>query len=177
MNTELFGLLVQFDEADELIAAAQKTHAEGYTRAEAYSPYPIEELAEALEFRNTGIPKVFLIGGIVGGCTGFGLQYWCSAIAYPINVGGRPFNSWPAFIPVTFEMTILFSALCGVLGMLALNGLPRPHHPLFAIEQFDRATVDKFFLLILARDPQFHPAKTRSFLESLGAEEVIDVPA
>lgn len=176
MSAELFGLVAQFGEADDLVAATRKTHEEGYTLAEAYSPYPVEGLADALEFRKTGVPRVFLIGGLVGACTGFGLQYWCSAIAYPINVGGRPFNSWPAFIPVTFELTILIAALCGILGMLALNGLPRPHHPLFALEQFDRATEDKFFLLILAKDLKFDQAETRKFLERLGAEEVIDVP-
>ena len=122
------------------------------------------------------MPLVVLLGGIFGAVGGYAFQYWVSVIAYPVNIGGRPLYSWPAFIPVTFEMTILAAALSAVLGMLAMNGLPRPHHPLFAVPQFDRATRDRFFLCILRTDPLFHERTTRELLETLGAVEVIDVP-
>jgi Protein of unknown function (DUF3341) len=172
-----FGLLAEFADADELVAATARVHADGYRDVEAYAPFPVEGLADAFGFRRTRMPLVVLIGGIVGCASGFALQYYCSVIAYPLNIGGRPLLSWPSFVPVIFEMTVLFAALAAVLGMLALNGLPRPHHPLFAIPRFDRATQDGFFLCVLARDPRFHPLSTRQFLESLGAKEVTDVPA
>jgi hypothetical protein len=143
---------------------------------EAYSPMPVEGLAEALGFRKTRMPLVVLIGGIVGCLSGWALQYYTNVIAYPLNIGGRPLNSWPSWVPVIFELTVLVAALSAVLGMLAMNGLPRPHHPLFAIPQFDRATQDRFFICILARDPFFHQQTTRQFLERLGPMEVIDVP-
>jgi hypothetical protein len=171
-----FGLLAEFADADELVTAARKIHEAGYRDVEAYSPLPVEGLAEAIGFRRTRMPQVVLIGGIVGCVTGWAMQYYTTVIAYPLNVGGRPTNSWPSFIPVIFEMTVLFAALAAVLGMLAMNGLPRPHHPLFAIPRFDRASQDRFFICILARDPQFHPQTTREFLERLGPTEVTDVP-
>jgi hypothetical protein len=171
-----FGVLAEFADADELVAAAREVHAAGYHEVEAYSPMPIEGLAEALGFRRTWMPMVVLVGGIVGCLSGWALQYYTTVVAYPLNVGGRPVNSWPSFIPVIFEMTVLVAALSAVLGMLAMNGLPRPHHPLFAIPHFDRATQDRFFLCILARDPKFHPQTTRQFLERLGPTEVFDVP-
>ncbi len=172
----MFGILAEFTDAEELVAAAQRVYESGYRRFEAYSPMPVEGLADAIGFRRTRMPLVVLIGGIIGALSGYGLQYWVSAIAYPLNIGGRPLHSWPAFIPVTFEMTVLIAALFAVLGMLAMNGLPRPHHPLFAIREFDRATRDRFFLCILQSDPMFHQQSTRGFMESLGAAEVIDVP-
>jgi hypothetical protein len=172
----MFGILAEFTEAEELVGAAQRVYDSGYRRFEAYSPMPVEGLADAIGFRRTRMPLVVLIGGIIGALSGYGLQYWVSAIAYPLNIGGRPLHSWPAFIPVTFEMTVLIAALFAVLGMLAMNGLPRPHHPLFAIREFDRATRDRFFLCILQSDPLFHHRSTREFMESLGATEVIDVP-
>jgi hypothetical protein len=171
-----FGVLAEFADADELVAAAREVHAAGYHEVEAYSPMPIEGLAEALGFRRTWMPMVVLVGGIVGCLSGWALQYYTTVVAYPLNVGGRPVNSWPSFIPVIFEMTVLVAALSAVLGMLAMNGLPRPHHPLFAIPHFDRATQDRFFLCVLARDPKFHPQTTRQFLERLGPTEVFDVP-
>lgn len=175
-KAELHGLLAEFTTADELVGATVRAREEGYRRIDAYSPFPVEGLADALGFRRTRIPLVVLLGGIVGGTAGYLLAYYCSAIAYPLNVGGRPLNSWPAFIPVTFETTILIAALSAVLGMLALNGLPRPHHPLFNVPQFDRVTQDRFFLCIEAGDPQFHPETTRQFLLSLNPREVFDVP-
>ena len=172
---ESYGLLAEFEQASDLMTATRRAYSVGYRDLEAYSPFPIEGLAEAMEFRRTKIPLIMLIGGIVGCVSGYALAYYCSAIAYPVNVGGRPLNSWPAFIPVMFELTILISALSGVFGMLALNGLPRPHHPLFAVPQFDRATRDRFFLCIRASDPLFAADATRAFLAESSAMEVIDV--
>jgi hypothetical protein len=172
----LYGILAEFDDADELVAAAERVHEAGYRRVEAYSPMPVEGLADAIGFHRTRMPLVVLVGGIVGGLSGYGLQYYATVVAYPMNVGGRPLHSWPAFIPVTFEMTILFAALAAVLGMLAMNGLPRPHHPLFGVPQFDRASRDRFFLCIMRSDPLYHERTTRELLETLGATEVIDVP-
>ena len=135
--SNLFGLLAEFVDAEELVRAAARTSAEGYREVEAYAPLPVEGLAEALEFRRTRMPEVVLTGGVIGAICGFALQYYVSVVAYPLNIGGRPLMSWPSFVPVIFEMTVLFAALAAVLGMLALNGLPRPHHPLFAIGSFD----------------------------------------
>jgi hypothetical protein len=171
-----FGLLAEFTEADELVVATSRVHADGYRHVEAYAPLPVEGLADALGFRRTRMPVVVLVGGVVGCLSGFALQYYTTVVSYPLNVGGRPLLSWPSWVPVIFEMTVLFAALAAVLGMLALNGLPRPHHPLFGVPSFDRATQDRFFLCILARDPKFHPQTTRQFLERLGAKEVTDVP-
>jgi hypothetical protein len=174
--TNYFGILAEFADADELVAAARKIHEAGYRDVEAYSPMPVDGLAEAIGYRRTRMPQIVLIGGLVGCIAGWAMQYYTTVIAYPLNVGGRPTNSWPSFIPVIFEMTVLLAALSAVLGMLAMNGLPRPHHPLFAIPQFDRASQDRFFICILPRDPQFHPQTTREFLQRLEAKEVIDVP-
>lgn len=174
---QLYGLLAEFDGPAEVLRAAQRVHAAGYRQVEAYSPMPVEGLAEALEFRRTGMARVVLLGAIVGGLVGYGFQFWVSVYAYPHNIGGRPLHTWPAFIPVTFEMTVLVGALAGVLGMLGLNGLPRPHHPLFAVPQFSRATRDGFFLSILATDPKFDVDATRQFLTELEPKEVIDVPS
>ena len=176
MAANYFGILAEFEDAHELVAAAREAHAAGFREVEAYSPMPVEGLAEALGFRHSRLPQVVLAGGIVGCLTGVWLQYFTTVIDYPLNIGGRPLNSWPSFIPVTFELTVLFAALSAVLGMLAMNGLPRPHHPLFGIRQFDRATQDRFFLCILARDPMFHPQTTRQFLERLRPMEILDVP-
>jgi hypothetical protein len=171
-----FGLLAEFGTPEALVAAAERIREAGYREVDAFSPYPIEGLADALAFRHTRVPLIVLAGGIVGALTGYLLQYWVSAIAYPLNVGGRPLNSVPAFVPVTFELTVLFAALAGFIGMLALDGLPRPYHPLFGVPRFDRATRDGFFLLIEASDPRFHVEDTRRLLLRLGAREVFDVP-
>jgi hypothetical protein len=142
---------------------------------EAYTPFPVEGLAEALDFHRTHLPLVVLLGGLVGGIGGYALQYWINVIDYPLNVGGRPLHSWPAFIPVTFELTILVAALAAVLGMLALNGLPMPYHPLFNVPRFASVTRDGFFLCIEARDAKFNRIETRRFLEDLAACEVAEV--
>lgn len=164
--------MAEFDDPNALVAAAHRAHHEGYRRMDGYSPFPIEELHEALELHDTRLPLIVLIGGLLGCIGGYSLQYWVSVIAYPVDIGSRPLHSWPAFIPVTFETTILAAALSAVLGMLALNGLPQPFHPVFNVPRFALASRDRFFLCIEARDPRFHIDGTRQFLESLGAREV-----
>ena len=171
----IHGLLAEFSEPNELIAAARATREAGYTRVDAYTPYPIEEVSEALHLKRSGLPLLVLIGGIIGGCAGFGLQYWAATIAYPLNIGGRPFNSWPAFIPITFETTVLVAAFFTVLGMLALNGLPMPYHPVFNVPRFALASRDRFFLCIEATDPKFDREGTRRFLERLVPRTVSEV--
>ena len=172
---KLYGMMAEFDSPDALLAAARKASAAGYKRMDAYSPMPIEELAEAVGFHHTSLPLVVLCGGIVGGITGFALQYYGSVYTFSQNVSGKPLNSWPAFIPITFELTILFAALTCVFGMLAMNGLPTPYHPVFNVPNFALASRDKFFLCIKARDPQFDAKATREFMKGLGALEVTDV--
>jgi hypothetical protein len=176
-SLESFGLLAEFLEPDELVAAAAHVHEKGYRDLEAYSPMPVEGLSEAVGFPRSRMPLAVLIGGIVGCVCGILLQYFTTVIDYPLNIGGKPLNSWPAFVPVVFELTILFAALSAVLGMLAMNGLPRPYHPLFGVPQFDRASQDRFFLFIRRTDPLFHEHTTRELLMKLGAREVIDVPS
>lgn len=171
----LHGIMGEFETPDQLLAAAKKARAAGYKHIDAFTPIPIEGLAQAIGFRWTAVPLITLIGGVGGGLTGFGLQYWCSAISYPINVAGRPLNSWPAFIPVTFELTVLGASIFAVVGMLALNKLPQPYHPVFNIERFAGASTDRFFLLIEARDPQFDPAGIARFLQDLSARHVSEV--
>jgi hypothetical protein len=167
--------MAEFDDPQTLVAATRRAHEEGYRRMDAYSPFPIEELHEALGQHHSKLPLIVLIGGIIGGFGGYGLQYWVSAIAYPLNVGGRPLHSWPAFIPVTFECTILVAALSAVLGMLALNGLPMPYHPVFNVPRFALASRNRFFLCIEAKDKKFDLEATRRFLETLEPQEVSTV--
>jgi hypothetical protein len=178
MNTKpsLYGLVAEFADPLALVAATQAAHDEGFRRIEAYTPFPIEELAEIIGFTKTRVPLVVLIGAIVGCIGGFFMQYYACVISYPLNVGGRPFNSWPAFIPITFELTILCASLAAVFGMLGLNRLPMPYHPLFHVPEFARASQDRFFLCIEASDPKFELESTREFLESVGARSVKEVP-
>ncbi len=171
----LYGLVAEFATPDALLEATHRARLVGYRYIEAYTPFPVEGLTEALGFHRTSLPLVVLLGGIVGGLSGYLLQYWINVMHYPLNVGGRPLHSWPAFIPVTFELTILVAALAAVLGMLALNGLPMPYHPLFNMPRFALATHDRFFLCIEARDPKFDRAETRRFLESVAVGEVAEV--
>lgn len=171
-----YGLLAEFTEPEDLLHAVRQVRREKYEKVEAYTPFPVEGLSEALEFRRTYLPLVVLIGGILGGVGGYYLQYWVSVIEYPLNIGGRPLHSWPSFIPVTFECTILAASLAALLGMLGLNGLPRPHHPLFNVERFQRASADRFFLCIRSEDPIFHPETTRRLLESLEPSAIDEVP-
>jgi Protein of unknown function (DUF3341) len=171
----LYGLMAEFDNPTELVAAAHAARRAGYKRMDAYSPIPIEELHEAIGFHHTKLPLIVLIGGIVGGVAGYGLQYWASAIEYPLNIGGRPFNSWPLFIPITFELTILGAALSAVFGMLALNGLPMPYHPVFNAPRFALASRNRFFLCIESRDTKFDREATQRFLEGLDPRGVSEV--
>ena len=172
----IHGLMAEFDSPTDLVRAAERAHAEGYRKMDAYTPFPIEELSEAIGFHHTRLPLVVLVGGILGCLGGYGLQYWVSVIEYPVNVGGRPYHSWPSFIPVTFETTVLLAALSAVLGMLALNGLPMPYHPVFNVKSFALASKDKFFLCIEAADPKYDRAATQKFLESLKPREIAEVP-
>jgi hypothetical protein len=172
----IYGLLAEFDSPSELVAAARRAYEEGYRRMDGYSPFPVEELSEAIGFHRDNVSLVVLIGGIVGCVGGYLMQWWISAVSYPINVGGRPYHSWPAFIPVTFETTVLVAGVFAVLGMLALNGLPMPYHPVFHEPRFAFATRDRFFFAIEARDPKFDRIGTRRFLESLNPHAVTEVP-
>ena len=175
-DKRLYGVMAEFENPTAVVDAARKAHEAGYRRMDAYSPYPIEELTEALGIKHTKLPLIVLIGGITGCLGGYGLCYWVSAMVYPLNIGGRPLHSWPAFIPVTFECTILLAALAAVFGMLALNGLPQPYHPVFNVPRFELATRNHFFLCIESRDPKFDHELTREFLAGLeGAVEVTDV--
>ncbi|HEY7499958.1 MAG TPA: DUF3341 domain-containing protein [Vicinamibacterales bacterium] len=174
---KLYGLMAEFDDANALVAAAKRTYAEGYRKMDTYSPFPIEPAWEAMHVHDRPVSFFVLCGGIVGMIGGFGLCWWVSTTAYPLNVGGRPLNSWPAFIPVTFELTVLIASFAAVISMLALNGLPMPYHPVFNVPSFLRASQDRFFLAIEATDPKFDPARTSEFLKSLGPKEVNEVPA
>jgi len=167
---EVFGLMAEFHTPEEVIVAAHEVHAAGYRNVDGYSPYPIEELAHALGIHHSPLPRLVLAGGIGGLLAGWGLEYWASVIEYPMNIGGRPFNSWPSFIVPAYETTILFAAGVAVLGMLALNGLPEPYHPVFNVPSFALASRDKFFICIEARDPRFDRTATRKFLETLSKE-------
>src|SRR5438270_1932563 len=151
----LYGVMAEFDSTTDLVAAANRTREAGYKRIDAYSPFPVEGLAEAIGFHHDEVPLVVLIGALIGGLSGYLMQYWISAVSYPINVGGKPYHSWPAFIPVTFECAVLGACLAAVFGMLALNGLPQPYHPVFNSPNFVRASRDRFFLCIESQDPRF----------------------
>ena len=171
----IYGLMAEFDNPEALLEAARRAHAGGYRQMDAYSPFPVEGLAEAIGFHRTRLPLIVLLGGIAGGVGGYLLQYYTAVIDYPLNVGGRPLHSWPSFIPVTFETTVLIAALAAVLGMLALNGLPRPYHPVFNVPSFEMASRNLFFLCIESTDALFDRERTRQFLEALGPRQVHEV--
>jgi len=175
LTPPLYGLLAEFDNPSDLVAAARRAHAAGYRKMDAYTPFPVEELNDALGLGQTWMAPLVLLGGILGAALGYSLQYYVSVIDYPLNIGGRPLHSWPAFIPVTFELTILSAGLFAVLGMLALNGLPMPHHPLFNAPRFALATRDRFFLCIEAADPRFSRDDTWRFLDRMGPRSVTEV--
>jgi hypothetical protein len=176
-RTPIYGLMVEFLNAEAVLAATRSARQAGYREMDAYTPYPVEGLAAELGMRKTHIPYVVLMGGLVGAGLGFLMQYYSMAINYPFNIGGRPLNSWPVFIPITFELLILVGALAAFLGMMLLNGLPRPHHPVFNVPQFGRSSQDRFFLCIEASDPKFDRQITAEFLAGLNPHgEVIEVP-
>ncbi len=172
----LYGLLAEFDTPGALVHASKAAHDAGYRVMDAYSPYPLEEAAEAIGFHKNRVSLIVLIGGCLGCLTGFSLPYWVSTIAYPVNVGGKPLNSWPAWIPITFELTVLFAALSAVVGMLVMNGLPMPYHPVFNAKNFlQTASKNKFFLCIEAKDPMFRLDDSKQFLEALHPVSVVEV--
>jgi hypothetical protein len=171
----IYGYLAEFEDQTRLLAAARTVKANGYEVVEAYSPLPIHGLADVLGWKNH-LPAIVFVGGLVGAFVGFGLQYWVSVLEYPVVIGGKPFNSWPAFVVPTFECTILFAAGAAVLGMLWLNGLPQPYHPVFNVPHFVEASRSRFFLMILSRDPRFDLAGTRKFMETLRPASLEEVP-
>ena len=170
-----YGLMARFEEPDQLLEASRKTFQEGYRRIDAFSPFPIHGLGAAIGFSHTNLPILTFVCGLIGAICGYSLQYWVHVIDYPINIGGRGLHSGPMFIPVTFEVTILFAALGMFFGLWIRNRLPMPYHPVFNVEGFSTASQDGFFLCVEAEDPLFDEAKTRAFLQGLGAREVSDV--
>ena len=173
--TPLYGLLAEFETPEALVAAARSAREAGYKKMDAYSPFPIEEVSEVLHFHERKLPILVFAGGLVGCAIGFGIQYYAAVVSYPVNVGGRPLNSWPAFVPVAFEVTILIAALCAVFGMILMNGLPMPYHPLFNSPRFSLASSHGFFLCIEAADPNFDRERTASFLQTLNPKGVSEV--
>jgi hypothetical protein len=171
----VYGLMAEFETHEQLLDAARRAHENGYTRMDGYTPFPVEGLPQALGRKGTLVPLVVLLGGIVAGVGGYFMEWYASVVSYPINVGGRPLHSWPSFIPITFELTILGAALSAFFGSLAMNKLPQPYHPVFNVPHFQRASIDRFFLCIEASDPKFDLAETRKFLEGLKALEVAEV--
>lgn len=174
---DIHGAMVEFDSPEELIAGCERAYAEGFRRMDAYAPLPVEGLAEAIGYKRNKVSFFVLIGGICGVTGGLTLLEWITQIAYPHNVGGRPLNSWPEYIPISFECMILIAALTGLVTMLAMNGLPQPYHPVFNVPRFERASIDKFFLCIESSDPKFRAEETLEFLRTLGGKEVSIVPA
>ncbi len=171
----LYGLMAQFEEHDQLLEAARRAYAAGYRRMDAFSPFPIEELAEALDRDYTPVPLITLLGGMAGGLGGYFMEWYSMARLYPFNIGGRPHNSWPNFIPITFELTILIASLSAFVAVLVLNRLPRLNHPVFNVPEFRRASIDRFFLCIEMQDPKFDREDTWRFLESLEPISVAEV--
>jgi Protein of unknown function (DUF3341) len=173
---ESYAIMAEFESPEQVLEATRGAYGQGYRMMEAYTPFPVEGLAEALAFHHSRVPAIVFSGGVLGGLTGYFMQWYTAVIDYPINVGGRPLHSWPAFIPITFEMTVLGAALAAVLGMLALNGLPRPHHPVFNVPEFALASNNRFFLSIQARDPLFDPEKTYRTLAQFNPKAITVVP-
>jgi hypothetical protein len=172
----IYGVIAEFADAQSLLDAAHATRAAGYKDVDAYSPFPIHGLAEASGFHRSGLSAVVLTMGVMGGLGGFAMCWFANVVQYPLNIGGKPFNSWPAWIPITFECTILLAAFGAVFGMLALNGLPMPYHPVFNVKRFDQASRDRFFLVVQSRDPKFDVDRVYEFLDTLKPREVLDVP-
>jgi len=171
----LYGLMAEFEEHEQLLEAAKKTYAAGYRRMDAFSPFPIEGLAEALGHEFTFVPLLTLMGGLAGGLGAYFMQWYSMSRLYPLNVGGRPLHTWPHFIPVTFELTVLIAALSALAAMLLLNKLPQPYHPVFNVPEFRRASIDRFFLCIEVSDPKFERQGTWTFLQTLGPANLSEV--
>ncbi len=174
-DNNIYGILAEFDSTTEIVRAAEKLRDAGYTKTDAFSPFPIHEMDEALGIKRTILPYLVFSGGIIGLCLGFALQIGTHVFEYPIIVGGRPHLSLPSFIPPAYELTILLAAFTAVFGMLLLNGLPKPYHPVFNVPRFNLASREKFFLLVEAEDPKFDYEETKVFMESLNPQEVFDV--
>jgi hypothetical protein len=174
-ESSLYGIMGEFSEPEQLLRAARAAANAGYRKMDAYSPYAVEGVAEAIGFHKTGVPLIMLIGGVCGAVTAYAMQWYSAAVDYQLNVGGRPAHSWPAFIPITFELTVLFAAVAGLIGMLWLNGLPKPYHPVFNSPEFKLATQTHFFLCIEADDHVFDESEVREFFYSLGPVKVMEV--
>ncbi len=175
MNGNLHGIMAEFAQPEQLLAATRAAYQAGYRKMDAYTPYAVEGVAEALGFTHTKVPLITLLGGITGALTAYGMQWYSAVVDYPLNVGGRPLHSWPAFIPITFELTVLFAAIAGLIGMLWLNGLPKPYHPVFNAPQFKLASQTRFFLCIEARDHVFNADEVRQFLREQNPISVVEV--
>jgi len=175
MTKSIYGVMAEFETPTALVTAARAAREKGYRKLDAYSPFPIEELSDALHLHKNWLPLIVLVGGIIGGITGFVLQWYITVYQYPINIGGRPLFSWPAYIIITFELTILFASLSAVFGLLGLCGLPMPYHPTFNVPRFALASRNRFFLCIESTDPLFDNVKTCEFLETLEPREVSEV--
>ena len=174
-NQPLYGLMAEFDNTEDLLSAARRARQAGYKRLDAFTPFPVEGLADIIDVPMSRVPLICLIGGLIGCIGGFYLQYWPNVIGYPLDIGGKPYNSWPAFIPITFELTILCAGLATVFGMLALNGFPTPYHPVFNVAQFELATRNHFFFCIMAQDPKFDLQRTKEFLAGLNSRGVFEI--
>lgn len=174
-ESALFGLMAEFSEHDQVLEAARRAYTAGYRRMDAYSPFPVEGLAEALGHESTSVPLFTLVGGMAGGLGAYFMQWYAMGHLYALNVGGRPLNSWPNFIPITFELTVLIAAFAAVISMLLLNRLPQVHHPVFNVPEFRRASIDRFFLCIEAADPKFDLSGTARFLQTLQPAKVTEV--
>src|SRR5262245_12418273 len=161
----LHGVMAEFDSIQALVDASKRAVAQGFSKIEAYTPFPVEELNDIIHKKRTILPALIVTGGLTGMATGFAMQYWMSAVDYPMNIGGRPFATWPAFVVPSYELTILFSALTAAVGMFLLNGLPQPYHPVFNVPRFSMASSDKFFLVIESADPKFDHAGATEFLK------------
>ena len=175
MSQRLHGLVAEFTEPGDLLRAARQAFAAGFRKMDAYTPFPVEGLAEAIGFPRTRVPLVTLLGGCAGGALGYGMQWYSAVYAYPLNVGGRPLHSWPAFVPITFELTVLCAAFGAVFGMLALNRLPEPHHPIFDTPFFEQRNASRFYLCLEADDPLFHSQSAREFLRSTRPQHIWEV--
>jgi Alternative complex III, ActD subunit len=171
----MYGLMAEFETPEQILEAARRTYEAGYRDIDTFTPIPVEGLAESIGFDWTALPIVVFIGGLCGGCTGFGMCWYANVISFPLNIGGKPHNSWPMWIPITFELTILGAALFAVFGMILMNGLPEPYHPVFNLQRFARASTDRFFLCVMSHDAKFDSLQTRQFLEGLHAQGVFEI--